>query len=395
MTESAGEARIPRDKDNDYTAEAAAARREFAAEQSGAELEHVGSFSVDPAGPPGNIENFTGVAQVPIGLAGPLLVDGEHAQGEFYVPMATAEGTLVASYNRGMKLLREAGGVKTTVIDDRMQRAPSFLFPSAREARELRRVARDPLRADQGGGRGDDLQRQAAGHPAVRGEPDHLHPLQLHDRRRRRPEHDRQGDRGRLQVDPRQLRRASSSSCSSPTSPPTRRHSQINMLRTRGKRVVAEAVIPNALVSENMRSRHRSSYRARQMATLGGSMAGVNNNGSHSANGIAALFIATGQDAANVAESSAADRLRRAARERRLLLLDHAPGPDRRHLRRRHRPADPARMPRADGLLRRRQGPQVRRDRRRDRALRRDHPRRRGRRRRVGRRPRHARPQPA
>ena len=71
----------------------------------------------------------------PIGVAGPLLVNGEHAQGEFYVPLATAEGTLVASYNRGMKLLHAAGGVKTTVLDDRMQRAPCFLFSSAREAR--------------------------------------------------------------------------------------------------------------------------------------------------------------------------------------------------------------------------------------------------------------------
>src|SRR3712207_8936708 len=82
-----------------------------------------------------SVEHFVGVAQVPIGLAGPLLVDGEHAQGEFYVPLATAEGTLVASYNRGMRLLYEAGGVKTTILDDHMQRAPSFIFPSAREAR--------------------------------------------------------------------------------------------------------------------------------------------------------------------------------------------------------------------------------------------------------------------
>src|SRR6187551_531470 len=78
-----------------------------------------------------------GVSQVPIGLAGPLLVDGEHARGEFYVPMATAEGTLVASYNRGMRLLYESGGVTTTILDDRMQRAPAFVFPSAREAREF------------------------------------------------------------------------------------------------------------------------------------------------------------------------------------------------------------------------------------------------------------------
>ncbi len=75
------------------------------------------------------------MAQVPIGLAGPLLVNGEHAQGEFYVPLATAEGTLVASYNRGMRLLYEAGGVTTTIMADHMQRAPAFLFPSAREAR--------------------------------------------------------------------------------------------------------------------------------------------------------------------------------------------------------------------------------------------------------------------
>src|SRR5215213_9802914 len=126
---------VPRDREDDYTPEAARRRREFLRERTGAELEHVGSYSFDPSTLPGNVEHFAGVAQVPIGLAGPLLVDGEEAQGEFYVPLATAEGTLVASYNRGMKLLHEAGGVKTTVLDDCMQRAPAFVFPSARESR--------------------------------------------------------------------------------------------------------------------------------------------------------------------------------------------------------------------------------------------------------------------
>ena len=86
---------------------------------------------------PGNIENFIGVAQVPIGLAGPLLINGEHAHGEFYVPLATTEGTLVASYSRGMRLLTEAGGVRTTVIDDFMQRSPVFYLDNSLQARNF------------------------------------------------------------------------------------------------------------------------------------------------------------------------------------------------------------------------------------------------------------------
>src|SRR5580658_5777279 len=129
--------RVPRDKGNDYTPEMAAQRREFLREQTGASLEHVGSFSFDPSVLPGNVENFTGVAQVPIGVAGPLRINGEHARGDFYVPLATSEGTLVASYNRGMRVLSECGGVKTTVVEDSMQRAPVFIFDDALQAREF------------------------------------------------------------------------------------------------------------------------------------------------------------------------------------------------------------------------------------------------------------------
>src|SRR3982751_3103223 len=106
-TSPRGRVSVPRQPD-DYSREAAEMRREFLREQAGASLEHVGSYSFDPSILPGNVEHFTGVAQVPLGIAGPMLVNGEHAQGEFYVPMATAEGTLLASYNRGMKLVRDA-----------------------------------------------------------------------------------------------------------------------------------------------------------------------------------------------------------------------------------------------------------------------------------------------
>src|SRR5689334_22734760 len=130
--------KIPRDRENDYGAGAIKARQEFVREHTESTLGHLANYSLDPATLPGNIENFFGVAQVPIGLAGPLLVNGEHAQGEFFVPLATTEVTLVASYSRGMKLCREAGGVTTTVLDDKMQRAPVFSFDNAREARAFR-----------------------------------------------------------------------------------------------------------------------------------------------------------------------------------------------------------------------------------------------------------------
>ncbi len=95
----------------------------------------------------GNCEHFMGVAQIPVGLAGPLHVNGEHAQGDFLIPMATTEGTLVASYNRGIQLLNLCGGVKCTVIGDAMQRAPVFVFDDARGARDFGRGWRKKLTA--------------------------------------------------------------------------------------------------------------------------------------------------------------------------------------------------------------------------------------------------------
>ena len=73
MTEN----RPPRNKENDYTPEIAQARRDFVQDKSHTSLNHLGSFSFDPSILQGNIENFIGVAQVPIGLAGPLKVNGE------------------------------------------------------------------------------------------------------------------------------------------------------------------------------------------------------------------------------------------------------------------------------------------------------------------------------
>jgi hydroxymethylglutaryl-CoA reductase (NADPH) len=296
---------VPRDREDDYTREAAAQRAEFIREQTGNELEHVTSYSFDPSTLTGNVEQFVGVAQVPIGLAGPLLVNGEHAQGEFYVPLATAEGTLVASYNRGMRLLHEAGGVTTTIMDDRMQRAPAFLFKSAREARafrdwidehfdEIKAAAETTTRS----GKLQDIERYSAGRI-------------LYTRFNYTT-----GDAAGQNL----TGKATAAACAwiaanhpdleqfflESNFATDKKSSQVNMLNTRGKRVVAEATIPTELLERIMRTSSAQLYRARQVSNLGGFMSGVNNNGAHSANGITAMFIATGQDAANVAESSAA-----------------------------------------------------------------------------------------
>jgi hydroxymethylglutaryl-CoA reductase (NADPH) len=304
-SDAASNGRIPRDREDDYTREAAEKRRAFLAEHTGATLEHTSHYSFDPKILEGNVEQFIGVAQVPIGLAGPLLVHGEHAQGEFYVPMATAEGTLVASYNRGMKLVREAGGVTTTVVDDAMQRAPAFLFDSAREARdfgewldehftEIKQAAEETTRS----GRLRDIEQYSAS------------------RIRYTRFNYTTGDAAGQNLSG----KATAAACAWITSnypgirdfflesnfATDKKSSQVNILRTRGKRVVAEATIPNELIEKHMRSSTELLFRARQVSMLGGFMAGVNNNGAHSANGITAVFIATGQDVANVAESSAA-----------------------------------------------------------------------------------------
>jgi hydroxymethylglutaryl-CoA reductase len=82
---------VPRDKEDYYAYAIAPRRREFITEQVSTELSHVAHYPFEPEILPGNIEQFIGVAQVPIGVAGPLLVNGEHAQELFYIPLATTE----------------------------------------------------------------------------------------------------------------------------------------------------------------------------------------------------------------------------------------------------------------------------------------------------------------
>lgn len=82
----------------------------------------------DPDSLEGNIENFIGMAAIPTGIIGPVKVNGTQAEGEFSVPLSTTEGALVASYNRGARACREAGGATSICVAEGVQRCPVFKF---------------------------------------------------------------------------------------------------------------------------------------------------------------------------------------------------------------------------------------------------------------------------
>jgi len=295
---------IPRDPADDYTAEMAQQRREFVTGRTGTALAHVGSFTVDPAQVAGNIENFLGVAQVPIGLAGPLRINGEHATGDFYVPLATTEGTLVASYNRGMRLLSESGGVTVTVVKRAMQRAPVFEFTSAREARDFGQWLVDHF----------DAIRAAAAATTRVGKLTDIEQYAVGNLLYMRCNYTTGDAAGQNMTGKATLAACEWIKAQHPLHPSyilsgaidtDKKHSAINTLRTRGRRVIAEATIRSETLQRLMRVDARTLFRSRQISQAGSFMAGSANNGPHAANGIAAMFIATGQDVANVAESHA------------------------------------------------------------------------------------------
>ncbi|MEM1597739.1 MAG: hydroxymethylglutaryl-CoA reductase (NADPH) [Pyrobaculum sp.] len=117
---------------------AAEERRKYLEKITGVKLENIGKTIIDLNTVVGrNIENVIGAVQVPVGVAGPLLVKGDYADGHYYVPLATTEGALVASVNRGAKLVTESGGARAKVLKDGMARAPLFRLPSLIDAVEF------------------------------------------------------------------------------------------------------------------------------------------------------------------------------------------------------------------------------------------------------------------
>ncbi|HUR28234.1 MAG TPA: hypothetical protein VM509_08600 [Planctomycetota bacterium] len=125
---------LPRSQDDDYEPEIVRERRALAQRAAGGELVHVFGAPVDPRTARGNVENFIGFAQVPLGLAGPLDVDTSQGQRHVYVPMATNEGALVASHSRGMRLLASGGGATARVLHEGLTQHPMLVFEDAAAA---------------------------------------------------------------------------------------------------------------------------------------------------------------------------------------------------------------------------------------------------------------------
>ncbi len=252
----------------------------------------------------GNIENPIGVAQVPMGVAGPVLVQGQHARGLFYVPMATTEGALIRSYERGMVALTKAGGVQTALLADENQTAPSFFFDDTALAAgfaawldehiaDLRAAAAETTRH----GKLTSLKCYQTGRQVI---------VNLGFRT---------GDAQGMNM----IVRATDAICKwiqSNHSAVTyflfsgmcgeKRASGFLMSRGKGKRVAAGGLLTHEILRLYLHTTADQMWRLWQSTIIGNIQAGAIGYTGHAANGLTAIFIATGQDVANVVNSSCA-----------------------------------------------------------------------------------------
>ncbi|MDP8002728.1 MAG: hydroxymethylglutaryl-CoA reductase (NADPH) [Caldisphaera sp.] len=252
-----------------------------------------------------NIENPIGAVQIPLGVVGPLKIDGDFAKGEYYVPMATTEGALVAGVNRGVKLLTLSGGAKAKVIYDGMARAPLIWTPSVNDAVNLSDWLKNHINEI----------KESVKHVTKHGE---LKELQIFivgnmvwprfvfstgdamgmnmatiasDNICKYIENNYKGDYRCISV--------SGNLCVD------KKPNYLNKILGRGKYVIAEAVIKEEVLKKVMRTTsYDIDYINKSKNLLGNAVAGSLSYNAHVANIVAAIFAATGQDIAQVVESS-------------------------------------------------------------------------------------------
>ncbi len=282
---------------------AAAARRELLEEETGADLSTVGDFSFDAEAADPNIENMIGGAQVPMGVVGPVPVDGGAADDEQYLPLATSEGALVASVNRGCSALRAAGGATARVLKNGMTRAPVFSVEDVGEAAEVAAWARENV----------DVLADAAESTTSHGELQDVTPYVVGDSVFLRFRYDTKDAMGMNMATiateeaasvveretPASLVALSGNLCTD------KKPAAVNAVEGRGRTVAADVVIPHDMVEDRLKTTASAIAEANTRKNLVGSAkAGSLGFNAHAANVVGAAFLALGQDIAQVVEGS-------------------------------------------------------------------------------------------
>ena len=251
-----------------------------------------------------NIENYIGTVKVPVGVIGPLRVNGLFAHDDFYVPLATTEAALVASYGRGARLISAAGGCAAGVLAEGVHRAPGFAFRNVTEGGlftqwvlEEKAALKAAADATSRYGRLVDVS------PHIEG--DHVYLVCTF------VTGDAAGQ-NMVTIATDALCRDIEARC--PIKPlywfvetnlsGDKKASALSFLSVRGRKVVAEVTVPGELVQSHLHTTAERMQDYWRMSALGGVMSGSIGVQGHYANGLAALYLATGQDVACVAESA-------------------------------------------------------------------------------------------
>ncbi|KAJ3707361.1 hypothetical protein LUZ61_011066 [Rhynchospora tenuis] len=244
-----------------------------------------------------------GYVQLPVGIAGPLVLDGR----QYYVPMATTEGCLVASTNRGCKAIAESGGAISMVLRDGMTRAPAVRFPSARRAAELKAFVESPENFDTLSvifNRSSRFARLQGVHCAIAGRNLYMRftcstgdamGMNMVSKGVQNVLDFLQNDFPDMDVIT-----ISGNFCSD------KKPAAVNWIEGRGKSVVCEAVIKEEVVKRVLKTNVQSLVELNTIKNLAGSAVAGSLGGfnAHASNIVSAIFIATGQDPAQNVESS-------------------------------------------------------------------------------------------
>ncbi|MEF8853557.1 MAG: hydroxymethylglutaryl-CoA reductase (NADPH) [Haloarculaceae archaeon] len=282
---------------------AAAARRALLERETDTDLDAVGEYTfAAPAAAP-NIENMVGGAQIPMGIAGPVPVDGGAATGEHYLPLATTEGALVASVNRGLSAIRAAGGATARVTGSGMTRAPVFRVRGVAEAEAV--VEWVDTHTDQ--------LREAAESTTSHGELLAVDPYVVGDSVFLRFVYDTKDAMGMNMATiatreasefveaetPADLVALSGNLCSD------KKPAAINAIEGRGRSVSADVLLSYDLVEDRLNTTPEAMVEGNTRKNLVGSAKAASLGfNAHAANTVAAVFLATGQDAAQVVEGA-------------------------------------------------------------------------------------------